>query len=335
MATATILNTISSYGAGTAFTVTNTGAQIVMGTVSPQVIIANSGVYGLSTRLNLRFNGATFASNRTVTVKLRRTNNNPIDIPFTTTSVVTGVVTTTTGELGIVEIPSVQYRATAGDIIQIYISVNVAPTAGSLQVTEASIFGLCVAPPMTPILNDSFSQYTTGSLVGQGPWLASPDALANIAVAGGVAVGSSATNGADTITSTIASFDATKPWAFETVIGGANNAPVQMNVQDFTNGINLNVDGPSGGQITYNQSTFVTSAAFPMAASATNVLAISYDGNGAASAFVNGVLVGTVRYNPSFATGNTVGFLLGDTTMQCALVSLYQPNLSAGITLST
>lgn len=131
---------VTVYAAGTAYSLTNTAAALDFGTTDPSVVINKAGTYMLTARVNLEYAGATFAANRTVTIKLRRTNNTAADLTNATTALGTNIVTTVNGVLAIVNIPVVIYTTTnTDDAIAVYGDVSVVPTAGALNATEANI----------------------------------------------------------------------------------------------------------------------------------------------------------------------------------------------------
>jgi hypothetical protein len=131
--------TQSVYAAGTVYALTATSAAIDFGTTDPVITFAKAGTYLIQARVNLEYAGATFAANRTVTIKLRRTNNTAADLTNGSTAIGTDVVTTVTGVLEVLGLPTIVYAAAAGDIVTIFGDVSVIPTAGALNVTEASI----------------------------------------------------------------------------------------------------------------------------------------------------------------------------------------------------
>jgi len=135
-----VITTQTVYGAGTAYQLTATPALVTLGTTSPSLTIAAAGTYLLIAQFRIDYNGATFAASRTVTMKLRRTNNTAADVTNASTSLATGTVTTITQTLdtGVIWIP-VYTTANATDIIQMFGSVSVVPSAGSLDVVNASI----------------------------------------------------------------------------------------------------------------------------------------------------------------------------------------------------
>lgn len=134
---------LSVYAAGTAYTMTASAAVLTFGTTSPTLVLDKAGTYLITAKANLENVGATFAANRDVTLKLTRTNNTPGDLAHSTTVFGTGVTTTVTGLLALAGLPAVIYTTTnTTDSISIEGLVSVVPTAGSLQVTEASIVAI-------------------------------------------------------------------------------------------------------------------------------------------------------------------------------------------------
>ena len=138
----TIINyPITVYGVGTAYTLTTSSAAVDLGTTDPAITVDKTGTYALRAKVVLKYNGATFAANQNVTIKLRRTNNTAADVSNSSTVIVTGIVTTVTESFATVSLPEVIYTTTnTDDSITIYADVATAPSAGSLDVTEASIF---------------------------------------------------------------------------------------------------------------------------------------------------------------------------------------------------
>ena len=134
---------LNSNSAGTAYTMTASSAQIAFGTTTPSITLNKAGTYLLLARVNYQLVGATFASNRNVTTKLRRTNNTPADITNSSTVIGTNVTTTATGSLAALPLPPVVYTTTnTTDVITLFGDVSVIPSAGSLQATEANIVAI-------------------------------------------------------------------------------------------------------------------------------------------------------------------------------------------------
>jgi len=134
-------NQLAVYAAGTVYSLTTSAAQIVFGTTSPDLTLTDSvgRVYQIRWRVLLKYNGATFAANRTATIKLRRVNNTPADVTNGSAAVTTGIVTTTTGAF--IELSREVFYTTAGtnDDLQLFGSLDVGPTVGSLDVVDAEI----------------------------------------------------------------------------------------------------------------------------------------------------------------------------------------------------
>jgi len=133
----------SAHATGTAYSLTNSSALLALGTTTPSITLNGPGNYLLLGRAVLDYNGATFAASRSVTLKLRRTNNTAADIDNSATVIDTSVVTLLTSTLGSVVLPPVLYSTdNSNDTIQIHGDVAVVPTAGSLDVVEASIIAV-------------------------------------------------------------------------------------------------------------------------------------------------------------------------------------------------
>jgi hypothetical protein len=126
--------------AGTAYSFTASSALVHLGTTDPTLVLTVAGKYKIRGWAVVQFNGATFASSRTVTLKVRRTNNTAADLTGGSVTLVTGVTTTQTGTLAIVSWETDDYVTTnTGDILSIFGDVSVVPSAGSLDVVEAWI----------------------------------------------------------------------------------------------------------------------------------------------------------------------------------------------------
>ena len=134
---------LTVYAAGTAYSLTNTAALLDFGTTDPSLTLGKAGTYLLMAKARIDYNASTFAAVRTVTLKLRRTNNTAADVTNATTSFKVPIMTTLTYTAGIMELPAVIYTTTATtDIIQLFGSIDTVPTAGSIQAVEASIIAI-------------------------------------------------------------------------------------------------------------------------------------------------------------------------------------------------
>lgn len=134
---------ISRTAAGTAYSLTATSAALDFGTTDPSITINRAGTYLILSRVNLKYNAATFAASRTATLKLRRTNNTATDLTNGSTSVATAIITTITALFGVIILPPVLYNTTrTDDVVTIFGDVDVVPSAGSLDATEASIVAI-------------------------------------------------------------------------------------------------------------------------------------------------------------------------------------------------
>jgi hypothetical protein len=132
--------TLAAYAAGTAYQLTATPALLNFGTTDPTITLTQAGTYHLSGQVNLLYNAATFAATRTVTLKLRRTNNTAADVAGSSLSLTTAIITTLTATFAAVALPPVVYTTSnTDDALQVWGDVSVVPSAGSLDAVGASI----------------------------------------------------------------------------------------------------------------------------------------------------------------------------------------------------
>jgi hypothetical protein len=131
---------LSVYSAGTVYALTTTSALLNFGTTDPSLALDKVGTYLLLARCQMRYNTATFAANQTTTLKLRQSADLPAaDLANSTVTAQTRIITSITDTF-IDQTWSVVYANTnAAAIIQIWGSVSVAPSFGSLDAVEASI----------------------------------------------------------------------------------------------------------------------------------------------------------------------------------------------------
>lgn len=132
----------SVYASGTVYGLTNAAAALDFGTTDPVLTLNGDGQWLIFARVVLSFSAASFVASRTVTLKLRRTNNTAADLTGGTTALQTGITTTVTGPLGSIAIPPILYTGQTGDSITIFGSVSTAPSAGALNATESEIIAV-------------------------------------------------------------------------------------------------------------------------------------------------------------------------------------------------
>ncbi len=134
---------LSVFAAGTAYSLTNTQAALTFGTTSPSLTLNAAGTYLIFARVRLDYNGATFAANRTATLKLRRTNNTPADLTSGSIAALTQIITTLSFTMGDYSwMPAFYTTANTNDAISIFGALDVVPTAGSLDAVEAQIMAI-------------------------------------------------------------------------------------------------------------------------------------------------------------------------------------------------
>jgi hypothetical protein len=134
------LKPITARGTGTVYTLTAAAAAVAFGTLSPAIVLPEKGVWWVEGYAILRYEGATFAAARTVTLKLRRTNNTAADLDNGSRTLLTGVTTTVTDVCGTLIIPPTEYITSNGDdAITLFADVSVLPSAGTFTIVEAYI----------------------------------------------------------------------------------------------------------------------------------------------------------------------------------------------------
>lgn len=130
---------VSVYGVGTAYALTATPAAVTLGTTSPSMTLPEPGRYLINVNATINYNGATFAANRDVTLKVTRTNFTATDLTGSTNVTKTGIVTTTTSTLASPSW-SFYYDCTGiNEILSLYGSVSVVPSAGQIEIAGASM----------------------------------------------------------------------------------------------------------------------------------------------------------------------------------------------------
>lgn len=132
-------NSLSSYAVGTAYSLTNAQAALVFGTTSPIVVFNRRGLYRVRFGVVLDYNGATFAAVRTATLKLRRTNNTAADLTSGSVAVKTEIITAISGTLQLVTWETDYLTPNIDDSVTIFGGLDTAPTAGSLDASQAFI----------------------------------------------------------------------------------------------------------------------------------------------------------------------------------------------------
>ncbi len=134
---------VSTTAAGTVYTLTNTAAAVDFGTTDPVIVLTKPGRYLLIARVTLNYVGATYAAERTVTLKIRRTNNTAADVETSVQQ--TAIITTTTAVHGTFFIVAAYdtTNTTVGsvgtDSLTIFADVSTVASAGSETVSAASI----------------------------------------------------------------------------------------------------------------------------------------------------------------------------------------------------
>lgn len=125
--------------AGTAYNITATPAAVTQGTTNPVITVPAPGKWLIITRVRTKYEGATFAASRTLTLKLRRTNNTAADLTDGSVTSNTDIVTTKTASFEDATWTTEYTTANSDDSLTVFASLDVIPTAGNLTVNSAKI----------------------------------------------------------------------------------------------------------------------------------------------------------------------------------------------------
>lgn len=130
-----------AYAAGTAYTVTATPALAAFGTTNPSVTLGAAGRYMIMSRATFNANAATFAASRTITSYLYNATSSAT-IANSTKATLTPVTTTDTLTLPPYGATVIYTSTVANEVIQLWTSVSVVPSAGTLTVAAAEIVAI-------------------------------------------------------------------------------------------------------------------------------------------------------------------------------------------------
>lgn len=135
----------SVIAAGTVYTITATQAAVDFGTTDPGVTLGAIGTYLILARARVDNVGATYSANRTVTLKVRRTNNTPADVAGTSMVIQTGIITTTDDTAGNVFSFALYTTTNTNDALALFAGIDVVASAGTSVVSDAAILVIRIA----------------------------------------------------------------------------------------------------------------------------------------------------------------------------------------------
>ena len=128
---------LQSISAGTGYTLTATSAKAIFGTTSPSITISVAGTYLINYNVFTDYSAATLAASRAISYKVRRTTNTAADLDLMP-AINTPIITLLTFSAPMVN-NSFIYIATAGDVLEVWGSISVIPTAGAVKTNYVSI----------------------------------------------------------------------------------------------------------------------------------------------------------------------------------------------------
>jgi hypothetical protein len=125
---------VTAYGTGTAYSLTNAAAAIDLGTTDPAIVLDEAGTYLILGQAHLARAGATVVA-ETATIKVRRTNNTAADVSVLPV-IDLPASTTLTDTLGIFAIPPFIYTtANDDDALALFGQVSATLSAGTINAT--------------------------------------------------------------------------------------------------------------------------------------------------------------------------------------------------------
>lgn len=136
--TDTTANQLSFYGSGV-YNLTATQAPITYASTPTSITLTGPGTYLILANATLLYDGATFAAQHAVTLKLTRTNNTPADLANSSQVLENNIVTTQTGLFAQVAWFVLYTTTNSTDIIDMYGAMNVLPSAGTMDVDASSL----------------------------------------------------------------------------------------------------------------------------------------------------------------------------------------------------
>lgn len=131
-----VLNNLYTKAAGTTYTLAATAAKVTFGTTSPTLTFPEAGTYLVMYNCRTDYTAATLAASRTVTYKVRRTNNGATDLDDIgfTTPIITLLTYSAPRQSN-----AFLYTAAVGDVLELWGSISVIPTAGTVKTVEANM----------------------------------------------------------------------------------------------------------------------------------------------------------------------------------------------------
>lgn len=126
----------ANFSAGTAYSLTNTAAKILLGTTSPSISIT-AGTWRVRAAVQLEYNAAILAASRAVTLKVRNITDST-DLAHSTIVLNTApaAITALTQTFGLFQLPVFEVTVAGTKTIEIWGSMNTVPSVGSLDAVQ-------------------------------------------------------------------------------------------------------------------------------------------------------------------------------------------------------
>lgn len=141
---AAVIDEVEVFGSGTVYSVTTTPALLNLGTTQPSVQLGAAGLWLIFARARFDLNGATFGAVRTLTTLVRNVTTST-NLPNSSATQKIQVVTTETFTLPGYEKVFTYESSADNELIQLWASLSVGPSAGSVDCAEADILAIKIA----------------------------------------------------------------------------------------------------------------------------------------------------------------------------------------------
>lgn len=130
------------YGEGSPYSLADSPSWLDFGTKDPALEL-NAGTYLILARVSIKYNSVLLPASKTIDLKLRRTWPEPIDLGVSTSFITdSSLLSKFNHTAGTICLPPCIYTAKTKETIEIFGSVDVVPSAGTIDITEAEIVAI-------------------------------------------------------------------------------------------------------------------------------------------------------------------------------------------------
>lgn len=138
------IDEVEVFGSGSVYSLTTTPALVNLGTTTPAVQLGDAGTYLIFARARFDLNGATFAAVRTLTALIRNITAGA-DVTNSSAAQKVPIVTTLTFTLPLYFKVFTYESSVDNELLQLWASISVLPSAGTVDCAEADIVAIKIA----------------------------------------------------------------------------------------------------------------------------------------------------------------------------------------------